>query len=206
MVVQECVAEAVSLLDALDKELNNYVMCIRKWYGWHFPELGKIVQDHGAYAKIVKTIGIRQNAINADLSTILPEDLEEKVKEDAEISMGTDVSEIDLMYIKGFSSTLQILAAEKALFRALMTKRNTPKYGLIYRAQLITEAPPKIKGKMARMLATKCSVVARIDGVNALSAETIDNAFGMKCLAFLENVLQTESERHPRSRETTRTN
>lgn len=46
------------------------------------------------------------------------------------------------------ASTVQILGAEKALFRALKTKRDTPKYGLIYHAQLIGQASTKIKGKV----------------------------------------------------------
>lgn len=46
-----------ALLDDLDKELNNYVMRCREWYGWHFPELGKIVTDHTVYAKTVKALG-----------------------------------------------------------------------------------------------------------------------------------------------------
>jgi RNA processing factor Prp31 len=46
-----------ALLDDLDKELNNYVMRAREWYGWHFPELGKIVQDNLAFAKVVKLMG-----------------------------------------------------------------------------------------------------------------------------------------------------
>ena len=47
----------VALLDDLDKELNNYIMRCREWYGWHFPELGTVVQDHAAYIKTVKRIG-----------------------------------------------------------------------------------------------------------------------------------------------------
>ncbi|CAB3410888.1 unnamed protein product [Caenorhabditis bovis] len=245
--IDTMIVQAVSLLDDLDKELNNYVMRAREWYGWHFPELGKIVQDHQAYAKIVKAIGMRQNAINTDLSSILPEELEAKLKEDAEVSMGTDISEIDLIHIKGLcdqvielsqyraqlfdylknrmnalapnvtvllgelvgarlishagslvslakapASTIQILGAEKALFRALKTKKDTPKYGLIYHAQLITQAPPKVKGKMARKLAAKCSLASRID---ALSEETTGNEIGVECRASLENILRTESER-----------
>ena len=46
-----------ALLDDLDKELNNYVMRAREWYGWHFPELSKIVADNLAYAKVVKLMG-----------------------------------------------------------------------------------------------------------------------------------------------------
>jgi len=44
-------------LDDLDKELNNYNMRCREWYGWHFPELGKIVTDNLTYARAVKAIG-----------------------------------------------------------------------------------------------------------------------------------------------------
>merc|ERR1712227_825854 len=51
------------------------------------------------------------------------------------------------------SSTVQILGAEKALFRALKTKHATPKYGLIYHASLIGQASQKNKGKMSRVLA-----------------------------------------------------
>lgn len=46
------------------------------------------------------------------------------------------------------ASTVQILGAEKALFRALKTKNNTPKYGLIYHASLVGQAAPKNKGKV----------------------------------------------------------
>lgn len=46
-----------ALLDDLDKELNNYIMRCKEWYGWHFPELSKIVQDNIAYCKVIKKLG-----------------------------------------------------------------------------------------------------------------------------------------------------
>ncbi len=91
--------QAVSLLDDLDKELNNYVMRCREWYGWHFPEMGKIVTDNLAFVRTVQKMGIRTNAATTDLSEILPEDVEEKVKEAAEISMGTEIAEEDILNI-----------------------------------------------------------------------------------------------------------
>ena len=48
------------------------------------------------------------------------------------------------------SSTVQILGAEKALFRALKTKHDTPKYGLIYHASLVGQSNPKYKGKVSQ--------------------------------------------------------
>ncbi|MCJ1308666.1 snoRNP complex protein nop56 [Agyrium rufum] len=61
------------------------------------------------------------------------------------------------------ASTVQILGAEKALFRALKTKGNTPKYGLIYHSAFIGKAGPKNKGRISRFLANKCSIASRID-------------------------------------------
>ena len=52
------IIQAISLLDDLDKELNNYTMRLREWFGWHFPEMGKIVTDNIAFAKVRKRIKI----------------------------------------------------------------------------------------------------------------------------------------------------
>uniref|UniRef100_A0A6P7H5V3 Nucleolar protein 58 n=1 Tax=Diabrotica virgifera virgifera TaxID=50390 RepID=A0A6P7H5V3_DIAVI len=218
--VDTMIVQAVSLLDDLDKELNNYIMRCREWYGWHFPELGKIITDNVAFAKTVKIIGTRENTATSDLSDILPEEVEEKVKEAAEISMGTEISEEDIFNIQNLcdqildlsnyraqlydylkarmmaiapnltvlvgelvgarlishagslinlakhpASTVQILGAEKALFRALKTKKDTPKYGLIYHTQLVGQSSTKNKGKMSRMLAAKASLATRVDAL-----------------------------------------
>jgi nucleolar protein 58 len=60
---------------------------------------------------------------------------------------------------------VQILGAEKALFRALKTKHDTPKYGLIYHASLIGQTAPKFKGKIARVLAAKTALAIRVDAL-----------------------------------------
>jgi len=80
------------------------------------------------------------------------------------------------------ASTVQILGAEKALFRALKTKKDTPKYGLIYHAQLVGQASTKLKGKASRMLAAKSALAARVD---ALGEET-STALGTEHRAYLE--------------------
>ncbi|XP_017858380.1 PREDICTED: nucleolar protein 58 [Drosophila arizonae] len=216
--IDTMIVQAQCLLDDLDKELNNYMMRAREWYGWHFPELGKLITDNIAFVKTIKLVGTRDNMATADLSDILPEDVEQQVKEAAEISMGTEISDEDVLNIqclcdeiisindyrihlydylkarmmamapnltvlvgdtvgarliahagslinlaKHPSSTVQILGAEKALFRALKTKKDTPKYGLIYHAQLVGQASQKNKGKMSRSLAAKASLATRVD-------------------------------------------
>lgn len=218
--IDTMIVQAVSLLDDLDKELNNYIMRCREWYGWHFPELGKIVTDNISFVKTVKLIGTRENTSATDLSDVLPEDLEARVKEAAEISMGTEISQDDIENIhrlceqvldissyrnqlydylrtrmmaiapnltvllgelvgarlisqsgslinlaKAPASTLQILGAEKALFRALKTKKDTPKYGLIYHSSLVASANAANKGKLSRMLAAKASLCTRLDAL-----------------------------------------
>merc|ERR1712093_238457 len=214
--VDTMIVQAIALLDDLVKEL----------YGWHFPEMGKIVNDNLAYARIILKVGMRTNTSNTDLSDILPEEIETAIKAAAEVSMGTEITEEDLENIQllaeqvvGFTeyrqqlslyltarmaaiapnltemvgelvgarliahsgslmnlakspaSTIQILGAEKALFRALKTKHDTPKYGLIYHASLVGQATGKNKGKMARVLAAKAALGLRVDALSDWSAQ-----------------------------------
>jgi len=197
-------------------------MRVREWYGYHFPELIKIVSDNSMYCRLAQLIGNRK-----ELSEESLESLEEVVMDAAKAqaileasrsSMGMDISPIDLINIERFSnrvvslaayrlelqeylrsrmsqvapnlaaligevvgarlishagsltnlakypaSTVQILGAEKALFRALKTRGNTPKYGLIFHSTFIGRAAAKNKGRISRYLANKCTIASRID-------------------------------------------
>ena len=218
--VDTMIVQAINLLDELDKEVNIYAMRVREWFGWHFPEMGKIVTDNLQYARCILKMGIRENIQSCDFSDILTEPVEEELKLVAEVSMGTEVGPLDTINIKQLctqvvklteyraqlfeylknrmnaiapnltvlvgelvgarliahagsllnlakqpASTVQILGAEKALFRALKTKGATPKYGLIYHASLIGQAAPKFKGKISRVLAAKASLAIRVDAL-----------------------------------------
>jgi nucleolar protein 56 len=61
------------------------------------------------------------------------------------------------------SSTIQVFGAEKALFRSLKTGSDPPKHGIIYRVPEVNTAPYWQRGKIARSLAGKLSIAARID-------------------------------------------
>lgn len=61
------------------------------------------------------------------------------------------------------ASTIQILGAEKALFRALKTGARPPKHGLLFQHPLIHSAPKWQRGKIARAVASKVAISARID-------------------------------------------
>jgi len=83
------------------------------------------------------------------------------------------------------ASTVQILGAEKALFRALKTKGNTPKYGIIYHSSFIGRAGAKNKGRISRFLANKTSIASRIDNFS----EQPTTKFGLALRAQVEERL-----------------
>ncbi len=61
------------------------------------------------------------------------------------------------------SSKIQILGAEKALFRHLKTGARAPKHGLIFQHELIQKSPREKRGKAARILADKISIAVKVD-------------------------------------------
>ncbi|KAG5509160.1 hypothetical protein JKF63_06169 [Porcisia hertigi] len=242
--VDMMVVQAVSLLEDLDKEINKYAMRAREWYGWHFPELGKVVNDNVAYCKIVLAMKTRFNARDTDFSDFLEEEVEQKVKDAAMVSMGTEIAEEDIENISRLcnevvsaskyreqlstylssrmqtiapnlttmvgeqigarliqkagslltlakypSSTVQILGAEKALFRALKQRQATPKYGILYNASVVAKAAPAQKGTMSRVLAAKASLSARID-----SFGECDNTPALEYRSKVENRLKAFEE------------
>lgn len=65
--------------------------------------------------------------------------------------------------IKMPTSTIQLLGAEKALFRAIRTGAKPPKHGIIFQHPEVHRAPRWQRGKIARALASKLTIAARID-------------------------------------------
>ncbi|KAH6606745.1 nucleolar nop58 [Trichoderma cornu-damae] len=245
--VDSMIIQAIKMLDDIDKELNVYAMRTKEWYGWHFPEMAKTLNDNLAYARIVRHVGMRDNFKDADLSEILPEDVEAALKASAELSMGVEITETDLKnavdladqvikfteyrsqltsylesrmraiapnltalvgYLVGArlishagsvlslakapGSTIQILGAEKALFRALKTKKDTPKYGIMYHSSLVGQATGKNKGKIARMLAAKVALGLRVDALGDEDEEDEEQRaiLGLTSRIKLENYLR----------------
>merc|ERR1712110_993895 len=84
------------------------------------------------------------------------------------------------------ASTVQILGAEKALFRALKTRGNTPKYGSIFHSSFIGRAGTRDKGRISRFLANKCSIASRIDSFS----EQRTSKFGEKMKDQVEERLE----------------
>ncbi|XP_020157816.1 uncharacterized protein [Aegilops tauschii subsp. strangulata] len=238
------VTQTILLLDTLDKGVNFFTMRVREWYGWHFPELVKIVNDNYLYAKLAKFVANKSDLSEKDIPALADligdEDKAKEIVEAAKASTGQDLSPVDLINVQQFaqrvmnlseyrkniyeylvtkmndiapnltsligvrvgaqlisnagslsnlaklpSSTLQILGAEKALRRALKTGGNTPKYGHIFHSSFIGRASTKNKGRMARYLASKCSMASRIDCYSDMSS----SIFGEKMREQVEERL-----------------
>ncbi|MEM4250832.1 MAG: C/D box methylation guide ribonucleoprotein complex aNOP56 subunit [Candidatus Bathyarchaeia archaeon] len=88
------------------------------------------------------------------------------------------------------SSTIQVLGAEKALFRSLKTGSRPPKHGIIFQYQPLHTAPRWQRGKISRTLASKLSIAARID---AFRGEFI----GDKLKESVEKRIREIRERYP---------
>lgn len=71
------------------------------------------------------------------------------------------------------ASTIQVLGAEKALFRALKTGTQPPKHGILFQHPIVHAAPRWQRGKMARAIASKAAIAARVDVYGAGLNQTL---------------------------------
>lgn len=213
------IIQCASAIDDLAEIINMLWSRLREWYGIHFPELEKIVDEIELYAKIVYSIGSRSNFTEEKLSELkISRSKAADIIEAAINSLGGDIGEADLRQIaelayailqltalrerlvgyledsmrreapnitglvgpiigakliakaggleklaKMPASTIQVLGAEKALFRAIRSGGKPPKHGIIFQHTLIHQAPKRIRGKIARTLAAKLAIAARVD-------------------------------------------
>ena len=222
------IIQTAQLLNELDKSLNVLSGKLREWYGLHFPELSRAVDDHNIYAILVERLGDRSNFSPENLGELDLGDRVKKILSASEDSMGAPLLSEDEEHLRGLaanlvslysyreslealimsiaeeavpnlsvvagsvlaakllekagglkriammpSSTVQILGAEKALFRSKMTGAKPPKHGLIFQHPYVHAKPRKLRGKAARTLAAKISLAARADAFsgNPIGAE-----------------------------------
>lgn len=238
-------AQAVQMVDDLDKSLNVFMSRVREWFGLHYPELDRLLDKHETYARLVVNLGKRENFTVENLEKEgLPNKKAQSIAKVAAASMGADLGDDDLAQIQDIcrnvldlyrvrqslenyvdsvmeeiapntraiggsllgarllalsggllnlaklpASTIQVLGAEKALFRSLKTKARPPKHGIIFQHPDIHDAKRWQRGKIARALAGKLSIAARVDAFKG-------NFMGDKLKADLEKRIEEIKERY----------
>eukprot|EP00747_Dinoflagellata_sp_TGD_P149609 gnl/TRDRNA2_/TRDRNA2_177033_c1_seq2.p1 gnl/TRDRNA2_/TRDRNA2_177033_c1~~gnl/TRDRNA2_/TRDRNA2_177033_c1_seq2.p1 ORF type:complete len:309 (+),score=-22.20 gnl/TRDRNA2_/TRDRNA2_177033_c1_seq2:358-1284(+) len=94
------ISQAVSLFDDINKNLKIYFRKVKEYYGWHFPEMAKIVTEPLLYTKVVRILGKRHKSKLVDLSDLLPKSSILEIKRSASESMGLDLSQEDITNIE----------------------------------------------------------------------------------------------------------
>lgn len=97
------IIQSIAVLEQLDKDLNTFSMRIKEWYGWHFPELAKIVTENEVYVQLVHHFGDKVNYKDESLSEIeeivKEGELAQQVLNAAKSSMGQEFAELDFTSI-----------------------------------------------------------------------------------------------------------
>jgi nucleolar protein 56 len=202
----QLVMQANNSIEELDKSINIMVERLREWYGLHFPEMERAVDDHKKFAKLIEKFGSRKDFEHPDLSHFKEKSMgADFEKDDIKIMQSLAAQILDLYKIRDAasdymdkllkevapnlrdvagpvlaaklislagglkklarmpSSTIQLLGAEKALFRHLHGRGKSPKHGIIVNHQYVKNAQQKDRGKIARLLSAKFSIAAKMD-------------------------------------------
>jgi len=110
------IVQSIATLDDVDKFLNTFAMKLRENYGWHFPELNKIVSGNEQYAKLVLKIRNKADLSDDDLHDLAAEvgddeGVAQAIINAARSSMGRDLSEADMEMVISFAERTASLAA-----------------------------------------------------------------------------------------------
>jgi len=240
------IVQAIEAIDDLDQTLNLFMSRLREWYGVHFPELSRLIDRHETYARLVYTLGHRENFTVEKLEKEgFPKNKAMQIEQSAKSSMGADLEDVDIEQIRRISknilqlyevrsnlekyvdsliedvapnlkavagsslgarlialagglenlakmpaSTVQVLGAEKALFRSLTTGSKPPKHGIIFQHALLYRSKRWLRGKIARALAGKLVIAARTDAFTG-------NYIGDKLMEDLKRRVEEIEKKYP---------
>ena len=174
----------VSFLDELDAGTNVFTEMLKEWYGMHNAGVAldplKVIKEGKGdgmpfsaedkknvkrAAATVEEMGKTEKALTAYLETLMTE-----FAPNCSAIAGPVLAARFLVHAGGLdklarlpSTTIQILGAEKALFRHLKEHTKAPKYGILFAHPAIQQAPLDKRGKVARLIAAKLALAARMD-------------------------------------------
>ena len=186
------IIQTISSNEELNKVINILVKRLREWYELYYPELSKEINDHEKFIKAITQKpkdSMGADLSKEDLATIT--ELKEKIQslynlknyEEKYLEKIMQKNCPNLVALSGTqigaklikkagslkklalmpASTIQLLGAEKALFRHIKTGAKSPRHGLILQHILISSAPNRLRGKISRQFADKVSIAVKID-------------------------------------------
>ncbi len=173
---------AVAAIDDLDETCNILAERLKEWYVFNFNDIllkGEelayhIIEMNGAEKDLELMQSLASGLIRLYSTRISTEEyLKENMPKIAPnlANISGYVLGARLLSIAGSlerlasmpSSTIQVIGANNALFKHLKGKAPSPKHGVIFRHPLVNTAPKRLRGKIARALASKISLAARYD-------------------------------------------
>lgn len=94
------IQQTIALIEQMDKDINTFAMRLKEWFGWHFPELAKIVNDNQIFARIVNHLDSKRDNITDDskealTQILLDEEKAQQIIDASKISMGMDMKDSD---------------------------------------------------------------------------------------------------------------
>ncbi len=195
------VMQAVEALDDLDEALNLLSERLREWHYLHFPEAAAedqkkfaellragegIISDFAGHAydlyefreKLERYIALTVEEIAPNTASLVGATLAARL-----ISLAGGIQNLARMP----GSRIQVLGAEKALFKHIKSHALPPKHGVIFQHPLIKTSPWWHRGKIARSLASKIAIAARVD---AFAGERIGEKLKEGLLKRVEEIKQ----------------
>jgi len=188
----EYILHAINTIDDLNRIANLLTKRLRDWYAIYYPELSMNIEDHEAFIKAAlketrqgETMGKDLDKKDLEPILIFAKEIERLYQFREELK--DYLNDVTKNYCKNMhyligpllcaklireagslralammhASKLQLLGAETALFRHLKTGSRPPKHGIILQHPLVGSA--KEKGKAARAVSDKISILARVD-------------------------------------------
>lgn len=124
------VVQAVNAIDELDRSMANIYARCREWHSIGFPELERIVKNEQLYASLLLESDPKKGPLPEDL----PDEMKERIKEDADGSMGVDLEPEDLEAIREVALALRYLDERKRKIQGYLSnlmEKHAPNLALV---------------------------------------------------------------------------
>ena len=147
------IIKAVNILEDLDSASNLLLEQLVEWYSAHFPELSRHLKDQALYARLVYTIGARNNFTEKNVQEILHDaEASKKISGEARNSMGSAATEQDMDSMKELALNCHNLKQEREYLASYLEanmKKELPNFaelaGAVIGAKILAKVGSKRK-------------------------------------------------------------